>query len=150
MPLYMVPPLSHLQQQHGYDQQQQQQQAHRANRWGRQLSVNGNGAGAGRAQNAGGGGNVNGNGNGVRALQRAVWSYGLGVSGGVGMDFPSTGGGGYSPLVHQCVAEGLQLSGAVGSGMALGMGMRRGSSGRRARRAGRGARQRGTMFRALL
>jgi hypothetical protein len=72
---------------------------------------------------------VNGNGKGARAPQRAAWSYGPGVSGGVGVDFPSTGGSGYSPLVHQRDAVGPRLSGAVGSGMASGMGMRRGSSG---------------------
>ncbi|KAJ7108855.1 hypothetical protein C8R43DRAFT_936801 [Mycena crocata] len=86
----------------------------------------------GNANGRGRNGNINGsNGGGkgrgavVAPPQRSAWSYGPGVSGGVNVDFPSTGATGYPPLMREAV--GPRLSGSVG----MGMGMRRGSSGNR-------------------
>ncbi|KAJ7464582.1 hypothetical protein FB451DRAFT_1490090 [Mycena latifolia] len=88
---------------------------------GRGSSVNGNANGRGRGVNGNGNGNSGGKGQGRGAPpQRAAWSYGPGVSGGTGVDFPTSGG--YAPLMRDAV--GPRLSG-------VGMGMRRGSSGAR-------------------
>ncbi|KAJ7698982.1 hypothetical protein B0H17DRAFT_1129527 [Mycena rosella] len=98
-------------------------------------SVNGNGGGNGRGRGVNGNGtNHNNNGGGGKGQgrgappQRSAWSYGPGVSGGVGVDFPSSGApsAAYPPLMRDAV--GPRLSG-MGSG--LGAGMRRMSSGAR-------------------